>query len=521
MRPRKSRSLARVKTAWLAFAVIGFVIVVALAFRRFWQGVLAVASIFVLGALLLPAIGRYRMSVDAMAITDTFFGGGATGKKAKSAAKREAMGMDKSADSDEIESARLRQWFPETLLWRPELITDDNGQVSLDVALADSITTWRLSASAVSANGELGALQESVRVFQPFFVDLNLPVALTLGDTVTVPVVVYNYLDRPQTVTLALENAEAFERLDGAEQSVELAAGEVKSVGYRLRTRRVGKQTLRIKARAGEVGDAVERVVEVIPNGRRVEQIANGTLQEPATIVVAVPDVAIEGSVKGILKIYPSSFSQLVEGLDAVFQRPYGCFEQTSSTTYPNILALDYLRRTKKSAPDVEAKARAYIHLGYQRLLTFEIDGGGFDWFRNPPANRVLSAYGLMEFADMARVYDVDPALIDRTRNWLVAQQRPDGSWDPEEHHLHGDPTGGFGKLARLATTAYVAAAVYRDDAGNATRSGAMPTLAFLVSHEPASIDDPYVLALVANATIVIEWIWKDRAALFGTPRSG
>src|SRR5579864_2304838 len=28
---------------------------------------------------------------------------------------------------------RLRQWFPETLLWRPELITDDNGEVSLDV----------------------------------------------------------------------------------------------------------------------------------------------------------------------------------------------------------------------------------------------------------------------------------------------------------------------------------------------------------------------------------------------------
>ena len=40
---------------------------------------------------------------------------------------------------------RLRQWFPETLLWRPELITDDKGQATLDVDLADSITTWRLT----------------------------------------------------------------------------------------------------------------------------------------------------------------------------------------------------------------------------------------------------------------------------------------------------------------------------------------------------------------------------------------
>ena len=50
--------------------------------------------------------------------------------------------------------ARVREWFPETLLWRPELITDDNGQASLTIDLADSITTWRLSASAISAEGQ-------------------------------------------------------------------------------------------------------------------------------------------------------------------------------------------------------------------------------------------------------------------------------------------------------------------------------------------------------------------------------
>ena len=49
--------------------------------------------------------------------------------------------------------ARVREWFPETLLWRPELVTDDNGRASLTIDLADSITTWRLSASAISAEG--------------------------------------------------------------------------------------------------------------------------------------------------------------------------------------------------------------------------------------------------------------------------------------------------------------------------------------------------------------------------------
>ena len=64
--------------------------------------------------------------------------------------------------------------------------------------------------------------RQSIRVFQPFFVDVNLPVALTRGDEVAVPVVVYNYLDKPQSVELQLADAPWFERLDAP---AEIGAG--------------------------------------------------------------------------------------------------------------------------------------------------------------------------------------------------------------------------------------------------------------------------------------------------------
>ena len=47
------------------------------------------------------------------------------------------------------------------------------------------------------------------------------------------------------------------------------------------------------------------------------------------------------------------------------------------------------------------------------------------------PANRTLTAYGLMEFTDMARVHDVDPAIVARTRKWLLDQRQSDGTWQP------------------------------------------------------------------------------------------
>src|SRR5262249_52193917 len=135
---------------------------------------------------------------------------------------------------------RVRDWFPETLLWRPELITDDQGRASLDLDLADSITTWRLTASAVTADGKLRASRNGIKVFQQFFVDINLPVVLTRNDEVSVPVVLYNYLDKAQQVELQLEQADWFTLVGEAEQKMELGPREVRSTYYRLRVQKVG-----------------------------------------------------------------------------------------------------------------------------------------------------------------------------------------------------------------------------------------------------------------------------------------
>jgi hypothetical protein len=398
---------------------------------------------------------------------------------------------------------RVRREFPETLLWKPELVTDDDGRLPpLKVQLADSITTWRLSASAVAADGRLGAGQWPMKVFQPFFVDLNLPVSLTRGDEVGMPVVVYNYLDRPQTVTLTLAESPWFTLEGPATRKVELAANEVRSLRFTLKVAKVGTHPLKVTATAGAIGDAIERQVDVVPDGRRVETAYSGGLASAAEHTLTVPADGIEGSVKAFVKVYPSGFSTLLEGLENIFRMPSGCFEQTSSTTYPNVLALDYLRRNKFNLPPVEAKAKQYIHLGYQRLVGFEVPGGGFDWYGNPPANLTLTAYGLMEFADMARVHEVDPRLLERTRAWLMSKRQADGSWAPD---LRGGHLAGARdqESARLATTAYVAWSLFAS--GQSGLLDTMVTLNWLFAHKPTDIKDPHTLALMCNAVVGVD----------------
>jgi hypothetical protein len=496
---RRYSGMERVTIAWVLLAVAVFIMGDVL----LWIYVRPIVIVAVLNVIVI--VGLCGLFAVTLLLSGPFGGVGA--KAAADAAG--GMAMQAPGAKNGGDSTRVRQDFPETLLWRPELITDDTGRASLDIDLADSITTWRLAVSGVTADGRLGATQAGIKVFQPFFVDLNLPVSLTRGDEVALPVVVYNYHDKPQTVELTLASADWFECLDGAERKVELAAHAVRSVSYRLRARTAGRHALQVTAKGGELSDAIRRSIEVVPDGRAVEQVANGSLGQPAEMTLTVPDNAVEGSARALVKIYPSAFSQLVEGLDGIFRLPYGCFEQTSSTTYPNVLALGYLRQTGQAAPEVKDKAERYIRLGYQRLLAFEVAGGGFDWFGRPPANRTLTAYGLMEFQDMARLHAVDPQLIERTRSWLLAQRRSDGSWPAERHMLNDGLAGGVqrGGDPDLATTAYVAWAVF---GGPGASSYADATRHYLLSRKAESLDDPYVVALVANALNALDPEGRD-----------
>jgi uncharacterized protein YfaS (alpha-2-macroglobulin family) len=256
-------------------------------------------------------------------------------------------------------------------------------------------------------------------------------------------------------------------------------------------------------------GDAVARSVNVLPNGEEHAVVVNERLEGSVTKDVVIPAGAIADASKIFVKLYPGALSQVVEGLDSILQMPGGCFEQTSSSTYPNILVMDYLRTSKKITPETQAKAEGFISLGYQRLVTFEVQGGGFSWFGQAPANKILTAYGLMEFSDMSRVHEVDQRLIDRTQNWLASQQQPDGSFKPDTYFINEGATNRYNTdVVRI--TAYIgwalAATGYKGDAVEKAKQ-------YVASHVTGK-EDVYTLAVIANfaADYGKDKVWTDAA---------
>jgi len=422
----------------------------------------------------------------------------------------EVNGASDSLASDDAAAPRVRSYFPEALYINPEILTDANGNADIAIPLADSITTWRMAMLASTQSGALGTATGALKVFQDFFVDLDLPVTLTQGDRVSLPVAIYNYAGARGEVSLSLQQDDWFSLVDDStNKTVNIEAGQVGAAQYSLQANRIGKFKLTLSATMKGTNlrrDIVVREIEVVPNGQEQTAAFNGNIDSgsPGEKArgsvkhdIVFPAAAIPDASKIFVRLYPGPLSEILEGMDSILRMPGGCFEQTSSSTYPNILALDYMKRTKKLTPEVHAKAEGYIANGYQRLLTFEVPGGGFSWFGQVPANKILTAYGLMEFSDMAKVYDVDPKVIARTSEWLAGQQQEDGSWKPDTSFINEGATNRYNTDV-LRITAYLAWSLadtgYHGPAVNKAR-------AYIASHLD-SHPDAYTLAVLANFAI-------------------
>ena len=169
-------------------------------------------------------------------------------------------------------AAHVRSYFPEALYINPEIITDRDGRASIVVPMADSITTWRMAMIASTQSGALGTATSSLKVFQDFFVDLDLPVTLTQGDRISIPVAIYNYSGAHGEVNLKLQPDHWFSLVDDVpEKLVEVDSGRVGGSQFTLEARHIGKFKLMLSARmegGASRADIIVREIEVIPNGR-------------------------------------------------------------------------------------------------------------------------------------------------------------------------------------------------------------------------------------------------------------
>ena len=411
------------------------------------------------------------------------------------------------------DAPRVRSYFPETMVWLPELPGDARGQATASLELPDSITTWRLDAWAHTQDGRFGQGRAALRVWQPFFVELELPTHLTQGDRLQVPVSLVNHHERAVQVSLDAM-AEGALMLSGLPTgTLTLQASERRVITLTLLAQRSGAGALTVSARVDGAlaGDAVKRSVLVTPDGPLVRRSDSHLLKQAWTHTVQIPADAIPGTSFLDVNVLPGPMADALEGLESMLRQPSGCFEQTSSANYPNALILRALRATKPAQwpagedawHKTHARATTFAQLGYQRILTFQRPGGGFALYPNQEPDILLTAYGIMQLEEMKDLITVDEQVLQRAESWLLAQQNTSGSWPLYAARIAGGSWQGSREdVGQVRATSFVVLALASRQTSSARRAVAK-ALTHMTPHLPAVTDlDTLALAASALATL-------------------
>ncbi|MBT3294243.1 MAG: A-macroglobulin complement component [Verrucomicrobia bacterium] len=329
--------------------------------------------------------------------------------------------------------------FAETLFWHAGIKTGKDGKATLAFALSDAVTSFRISADAFTRKGALGSGSTLVDSVQPFYLEPKLPLEVTMGDVIELPIAFVNgTAETLNDVTFTLTAAKGI--AIGAVAPFSLAAdSRVRQVVRLTVGELTGEGEVVIAATAGPYSDTVTRTLRVVPRGFPVEIGEGGMLEPDSTLsfTIDIPKTRVPGSVKSALAICPTPLANLTEALQRLMREPNGCFEQTSSTTYPLVMAQQYFLSHQGVDPKLVERSRALLEKGYKRLIGYECKKRGYEWFGGDPGHEALTAYGLLEFTDMAEVHNVDAGMLKRTRAWLMKAKDGKGGFKRERRALH------------------------------------------------------------------------------------
>ncbi len=384
--------------------------------------------------------------------------------------------------------------FRDTLYWNAALKTDPKtGEGKFQFGLNDSVTTFRILADAFSRAGSVGASSIGLKSAQPFYAEAKLPLEVTTGDKLWLPVSLINASNSVlKNVEVSVKIFGQFKILPLIDAIVQLQSNQRKRCIQPIEVGSyAGTTQVTLAAKAGAFEDKVERTLSVKPNGFPIEKTFGGLLapNKSVAVKVSVEKDVVRESMAASASVFPSPVASLTSALERLIQEPNGCFEQTSSTSYPLTMAQQYFMTHSNVDPRIVKESREKLERGYQRLVSFWCPDRGYEWFGQNPGHPALTAYGLLHFNDMAKVkINVDRNMMNATRTWLLHQRDGKGGWN--------SGAGSHGWAAdKDSVNAYILWALLETGEGSAEFKTELASLKYAV----ATTKNTYVLALAAN----------------------
>ncbi len=339
--------------------------------------------------------------------------------------------------------ADVRSNFVDALIWKANIVTDENGKAKVQFKIPDNLTTWRTTVRGITKQTDVG---QSINKFisrKDLLVRMETPRFFRQDDEVVISTIVHNYLSETKVTKIQFEsdklklinsvinqknvvNQKGNNAKDTYEISIpansELRIDWICKVDYPT-----GYAKLKATALTNEESDAMEVKVPILPNGVKiVEPVVKNYSQDKITetLEIVYPNKFDLRSATLSLNVSPSIASTILKSLDDLAGYPYGCVEQTMSRFLPTVIVAKTFKEINAplKSQTIEELPK-YVEAGLKRLYDHQHSDGGWGWWTNDQTHPYMTAYVIYGLS-LARAagYDINENVFYNGLNNLKNQ---------------------------------------------------------------------------------------------------
>ena len=348
--------------------------------------------------------------------------------------------------ADGLDGPEPRTDFNPCAIWLPALQTDEEGRFQAQFESPDTLTRYRVIAVAHHGSGHFGREISEFTVSKPLMLEPSTPRFAHEGDRLQPKVLVQNATSHTGTwdVTLKLGSLTHFaEHPEKTEtKSITIPADSSATLSFDLAFRETGETDWQWIASPRsldgvalddqlreELSDAVTTSFAVeypMPLLRETRFIKFQNPSAKHDMLEGLSEELLEGRGQLELEFGRSVLLEAGGALDFLLRYPYGCLEQTTSSTIPWIAALHLRGMAPTFRSKTEKDIRRNIQAGANRLISMQCDDGGLAyWAGGDESEPWASAYGGMALLLCREAgAHVSESVLEELRGYLTEQLR-------------------------------------------------------------------------------------------------
>ena len=243
---------------------------------------------------------------------------------------------------------------------------------------------------------KIGRAEADVTVRDPLVVQATFPRFVTQNDEIQIPVFLTNMSGGPLSVNVKLDSVELpiaglapkqggsppIQLLGNDTGSVQIQNGKSETLVFQAKaTLPAGGATLRVVATAGNLKETDTLDVPFLPAGPK-ERVVQKVKLAPGTL-----DLASQPALKNWVPTSESTqfwitnnpYGESFQNMDYLIHYPYGCIEQTVSSTRPLLYITSLAEQVDPQL--AELKVEDIVLAGINRIFAMETPSGGFGYW--------------------------------------------------------------------------------------------------------------------------------------------